>query len=186
MWWTSHILQSTLGLSYSQLPLVLLEIWLDTYTLREVLLPSLGKGSIGHPPPRPPKMLLCEQGADRSSGPAGLSSPEEAFLNSVVSSCSSSSLRMKIPRVSLYSWVGKRGSVVDWWGNFHIGSCRDFSPRHQRGTHRVRRLEDMSEENTFSVKSPSMCQRLTFGTYPTFLEFTTVCLEKWCLFEDKE
>ena len=44
----------------------------------------------------------------------------------------------------------------------------------------------MSEENTFSVKSPSMCQRLTFGTYPTFLEFTTVCLEKWCLFEDKE
>lgn len=145
-----------------------------------------GEGEHWAPPPRPPKMLLCEQGADRSSGPAGLSSPGEAFLNSVVSSCSSSSLRMKIPRVSLYSWVGKRGSVVDWWGNFHIGSCRDFSPRHQRGTHRVRRLEDMSEENTFSVKSPSMCQRLTFGTYPTFLEFTTVCLEKWCLFEDKE
>lgn len=23
-------------------------------------------------------------------------------------------------------------------------------------------------------------------TYPTFLEFTTICLEKWCLFEDEE
>ena len=41
-----------------------------------------------------------------------------------------------------------------------------FLQVNQKGAHKVRRLEDMSEEkenDTFSVKSPSMCQRRTIG-----------------------
>lgn len=100
---------------------------------------------------------------------------------------------MKIPRESAFSpelekealWLIDRAVSI----LVHVVT---FLQVNQKGAHRVRRLEDMSEEKknaTFSVKSPSMCQRFTIGkgiSLPTFLEFTTVCLEKWCLFEDKE
>lgn len=192
MWWTGHIVQNTLSLSYNQLPLVLLEIWLDTYTLREVPLPPLGKGSLGGPA-RPPQMLLCEQGADRSSGPASLSLPRRGISELCSQSCSSSSLRMKIPTESAFSpelekeslwWIGRAVSIsvnvvaflqvtrkeLTEWGN--LRTCQ-----------RKRKMPHSQLSHQVCVKGLPLAKALT---YPTFLELTTICLEKWCLFEDKE
>ena len=153
MWWMSHILQNTLGLSYNQLPVVLLEIYLDAYTLGEVLLLSLGKGSIGSPHDRH-RCSFVSRVQTEALDLLVWAYPEEAFLNSVVSSCSSSSLRMKIPRESAFSPELEKEALVDWQSSVHIGSCRDFSPSQPERS-------SQSEETWGHVRGKGKCHILS-------------------------
>lgn len=197
-------------------PPALLEIHLDAYTLRKVLqwrCLSWRRGAVS--PLWLTCVLLCGQGAGRGLGPcwAEHAHPEEALVPlqlpaAPAASLSSSEGKYKESAsvVNQKKRLLQNVSSVDWAVSI-LAYVMIFLQVTRKGAllfenHRVKRLEDMSEEkvkhhilNHLIHKSLSMGYHLQkhyeaykkqTDTNPVFTEFTGVCLGKWCLFWDKE